>query len=215
MPALDRDKLAKMLGMLGSRHDGEVTAAGRSAHTLLKDAGTTWTEVLTPPDGADPFDRNKLTEAEAENRRLVIELAQRQLDIDNLVARHQQEIRELQGAKHREKTRGFASINTVIGWAAMGLAVKTVIGWTAMGLAVWFIGTMIWGAQGTQEIQVLRGGSLAAPAGTEAWQLNSPPPKIDSSSLFRWVSERAQGWSQVLGWPAQHSPTLKTPTRTR
>jgi hypothetical protein len=148
MPALDRDKLAKMLGMLGSRHDGEVTAAGRSAHTLLKEAGTTWTEVLTPPDGADPFDRNKLTEAETENRRLVIELAQRQLDTDNLVARHQQAIRELQGAKHREKTRGFASI-------------KTVIGWTAIGLAVWFIGTMIWGAQGTQEIQVLRGGSLS------------------------------------------------------
>jgi hypothetical protein len=55
MPALDRDKLAKMLGMLGSRHNGEVVAAGRSAHTLLKDAGTTWTDVLTPPDGANPF----------------------------------------------------------------------------------------------------------------------------------------------------------------
>ena len=89
MPALDRDKLAKMLGMLGSRHDGEVAAAGRSAHTLLSDARTTWTEVLTPPDGAEPFDRYKLAEAEAENRRLVVELAQRQLEIDNLIARHQ------------------------------------------------------------------------------------------------------------------------------
>jgi len=52
MSALDRDKLAKVLAMLGSRHDGEVVAAGRSAHSLLKDAGVTWTEVLTPPDGA-------------------------------------------------------------------------------------------------------------------------------------------------------------------
>jgi hypothetical protein len=62
MPALDRDKLAKMLGMLGSRHDGEVAAAGRSAHILLKDARTTWTEVLTQPDGAEPSDRYKLGE---------------------------------------------------------------------------------------------------------------------------------------------------------
>ncbi len=162
MPALDRDKLVKMLGMLGSCHDGEVAAAGRSAHTLLKDAGTTWSEVLTPPDGASPSDRNKLAEAEAENRRLVIELAQRQLDIDNLIAEHQQEIRELQGAKHREKTRGLASIKTAIGWATMGFALRTVAGWAAMGFAAWFIGTMIWATQRTQEIQVLRGGSLAA-----------------------------------------------------
>jgi hypothetical protein len=63
MPALDRDKLVKMLGMLGSRHDGEVAAAGRSAHTLLTDAGTTWNEVLLSPDGTGPPDRNKLAEA--------------------------------------------------------------------------------------------------------------------------------------------------------
>lgn len=150
MPGLDRDKLAKMLGMLGSRHDGEVTAAGRSAHILLKDAGATWTEVLAPPDGANPFGHDKLAEAEAENRRLIIELAQRRLDIDNLITKHQQEIRELQGAKHRVKTRElqgreqFASITTVIGWAAIGVA-------------VWFIGAMIWSAQRTQEIQVFRG----------------------------------------------------------
>jgi hypothetical protein len=212
MSALDRDKLAKMLG---SRHDGEVATAGRSAHTLLKDAGTTWTEVLTrPPGGADPLYQNKLAETEAENRRLVIELAQRQLDIDNLIAKHQQEIRELQGAKHREKTRGFASIKTVIGWAAMGFALRSVISWVAVGLAVWFIGAMIWGAQMTQQIQVLRVGSLAAHGGRATGQLNSPLPESDPSSLFRRISEGVQGWSRVLSWPAQHSPTLKTPTRT-
>jgi hypothetical protein len=214
MPALDRDRLAKTLGMLGSRHDGEVAAAGRAAHILVRDAGVTWTQVLSPTDGAVSFDRDKLAEAEAENRRLVIEIAQRQLDIDNLIAKHQQEIRELQGAKHREKTRGFASMKTAIGWATMGFALRTVAGWAAMGFAAWFIGTMIWGTQRTQEIQVLRGGSLAAPAGTEAWRLNSQHPEIDSSSL-RWISERVQGWSRALGWPAQYSPTLKTPTRTR
>ena len=212
MPALDRDKLAKMLGMLGSRHDGEVAAAGRSAHILLKDARTTWTEVLTQPDGAEPSDRYKLGEAEAENRRLVIELAQRQLEIDTLKAGHPQEIRELHGAKHRGKISGFAPIKTLIRWYAMGVAAKTVIGWAAMGLAAWFIGAMIWGGPKTQEVQVLRGGSLAAPAGIEALQRNGPSPQIDSFGLFHWINERVQGWSRMLGSPAQHSPTLKTPT---
>src|SRR5271166_5064333 len=138
MSALDRDKLAKVLAMLGSRHDGEVVAAGRSAHSLLKDAGVTWTEVLTPPDGADSFGRDKLAEAEAQNRHLGIELTQRRLDIDNLIAKHQQEIRKVQRPKQ------FASIKTLIGWAAIGLA-------------VWFIVPMIWSVQSTHETQVLRG----------------------------------------------------------
>src|ERR1700739_1367050 len=129
MPALDRDKLAKLLGMLGSRHDGEVAAAGRSAHILVRDAGVSWTEVLSPVAGAVSFDRKKLAEAEAENRRLLIEIAQRRLDIDNLNAEHQSEIRELQRAQPREKTRElqgrerFASKKNVIGWAAVGLVV--------------------------------------------------------------------------------------------
>jgi len=142
MPVLDRDKLAKVLAMLGSHHDGEVAAAGRSAHILLTDAGVTWTEVLTPPDGADPFDRDKLAKAEAENWRLVIELAQRRLGIDNLIAKLQQEIRKLQ------RRKPFASIKTLIGWAAMGLAVS-------------FIGPMIWSVQSTHETQVLRGAGAA------------------------------------------------------
>src|SRR4029077_1648909 len=76
-----------------------------------------------------------------------------------LIAEHQREIRELQGPKHRVKTRGFASIKTAIGWATMGFALRTVAGWSAMGFAAWFLATMIWGSQRTQEIQILRGGS--------------------------------------------------------
>ena len=41
-------KLAKILGMLGSDHDGEVAAAGRRANALLKGAGLTWDQVLAP-----------------------------------------------------------------------------------------------------------------------------------------------------------------------
>src|SRR4051812_4497286 len=46
-PALTA-KLAKILGMLGSDHDGEVAAAGRRANAIIKGAGLTWDQVLAP-----------------------------------------------------------------------------------------------------------------------------------------------------------------------
>jgi hypothetical protein len=159
---LQQEGIATPQGMFGSCHDGEVAAAGRSAHILHTDAGTSWSEVLMSPDGAGSSDRNKLAEAEAKNRRLVIELAQRQRDID----KHPQEIRELQTAKHREKTCGFASIKTAIGRATMGFAFRTVAGWAAMGFAAWFIWTMFRGPQTMQESR-----SFAA----DPWQPPSDP----------------------------------------
>jgi hypothetical protein len=42
------DKLVKVLGMLGSAHDGEVAAAGRRAHSMLKAQGLTWSDVIVP-----------------------------------------------------------------------------------------------------------------------------------------------------------------------
>jgi hypothetical protein len=42
------DKLVKVLGMLGSDHDGEVAAAGRMAHAMLKAMGLTWGDVIKP-----------------------------------------------------------------------------------------------------------------------------------------------------------------------
>jgi hypothetical protein len=47
-PVLDRDRLGKLLGMLGSDHDGEVTAAARKANEMVRNAGMTWTEILAP-----------------------------------------------------------------------------------------------------------------------------------------------------------------------
>jgi hypothetical protein len=44
---LDRDRLAKLLGMLGSDHDGEVAAAGRHADALVRRAGLTWADVVS------------------------------------------------------------------------------------------------------------------------------------------------------------------------
>lgn len=45
-PEIDLDRLAHLLGMLGSRFDGEALNAGRLAHRLVRSAGSTWPEVL-------------------------------------------------------------------------------------------------------------------------------------------------------------------------
>jgi hypothetical protein len=57
---LDRELLAKVLGPLGSDHDGEVVAAGRTADRMVRDAGLTWPDVVqprlpTPPPDPVPF----------------------------------------------------------------------------------------------------------------------------------------------------------------
>ena len=53
MPALlsktDRQKLAKLLGLTGSDHDGERAAAALAAHRLVTKIGLTWNQVLDPP----------------------------------------------------------------------------------------------------------------------------------------------------------------------
>ena len=43
---LDRDRLARVLGMLGSGHDGEALAAARLAERLRADAGLTWHQIV-------------------------------------------------------------------------------------------------------------------------------------------------------------------------
>lgn len=64
MRAADPDKLARILGMLGSDHDGEVVTAARKAEAVRRAMGKTWTELLLdqgqlplvrpPPKPADP-----------------------------------------------------------------------------------------------------------------------------------------------------------------
>jgi len=51
------DKLVKVLGMLGSAHDGEVAAAGRTAHSMLKAKGLTWSDVIVPAAPEPPHRR--------------------------------------------------------------------------------------------------------------------------------------------------------------
>jgi hypothetical protein len=44
---LPRDRIAKLLGMLGSDHDGEVLNAARMADRLVREQGITWFDVLS------------------------------------------------------------------------------------------------------------------------------------------------------------------------
>jgi hypothetical protein len=48
---LDHDsaeRLARLLGMLGSDHDGEVVNAGRMADRLVRQNGLTWPDIIAP-----------------------------------------------------------------------------------------------------------------------------------------------------------------------
>lgn len=42
----DRERLIKLLGMIGSNADGEALNAARLAHKLLQDRGMTWRQVV-------------------------------------------------------------------------------------------------------------------------------------------------------------------------
>lgn len=48
LPDIDRGRLGQLLGMLGSSYDGERANAGRMADRVVKDAGLTWHDVITP-----------------------------------------------------------------------------------------------------------------------------------------------------------------------
>ncbi|HYE52007.1 MAG TPA: hypothetical protein VEB20_20600 [Azospirillaceae bacterium] len=47
-----RIRLARVLGMLGSDHAGERASAALAADRLVKAAGTTWWQLLSPTAGA-------------------------------------------------------------------------------------------------------------------------------------------------------------------
>jgi hypothetical protein len=51
---LDRRRLVKVLGMLGSHHDGEVLAAARLAQYMLCQAKMSWAELLDVKPGEEP-----------------------------------------------------------------------------------------------------------------------------------------------------------------
>ena len=54
MRANDAAKLARVLALLGSDHDGERASAALAAHRLMHRLGLTWDDVLMPKAEADP-----------------------------------------------------------------------------------------------------------------------------------------------------------------
>ncbi len=51
---IDVAKLAKILGMLGSDHDGERAAAALKADHFVKQAGLTWEAIVSPNRAPKP-----------------------------------------------------------------------------------------------------------------------------------------------------------------
>jgi hypothetical protein len=49
-----RDRLARLLGMVGSTHDGEALNAARLADKLVRQMGVSWSEILADPASAAP-----------------------------------------------------------------------------------------------------------------------------------------------------------------
>lgn len=43
---IDTDRLAKILAMLSSEHDGQVISAARQATRIIREAGKTWADLL-------------------------------------------------------------------------------------------------------------------------------------------------------------------------
>jgi hypothetical protein len=50
LPPADTSRLVKLLGMLGSAHDGERAAAALKAHNLVAERRLTWSDVI--PSGS-------------------------------------------------------------------------------------------------------------------------------------------------------------------
>ena len=61
-------RLVRLLGMLGSAHDGEVANAGRMADRLIRERGLTWPQIIalgpTPPATFPPLSREPATALE-------------------------------------------------------------------------------------------------------------------------------------------------------
>ena len=63
---IDRERLTKLLGLLGSGHNGEIAAAGRIADALIRNAGVTWADVIAP----ETVQRELIDALRAENEEL-------------------------------------------------------------------------------------------------------------------------------------------------
>jgi hypothetical protein len=66
LDASSAQRLVRLLGMLGSAHDGEVANAGRMADRLIREHGLTWSQIIAPTPSATltPLSREPATALE-------------------------------------------------------------------------------------------------------------------------------------------------------
>lgn len=102
MPDLDLSRLGKILGMLGSNHDGEKLAALARAEAMLKAAGKTWADVVGIAGRPKPIDKSLEATLNAER----VKLAQEKLTFQAEKMRwqaQQREWRDLVAKEQRER----------------------------------------------------------------------------------------------------------------
>ena len=113
---LERDKLAKILGLLGSDKLGEVMSAAQAADALIRNADTSWAEVLNQTAVADDartvHTLNQVRALLAENAKLRAMVAR--LSVDNRVLREQASRRRAHRILNGVKQSGQALLARVI-----------------------------------------------------------------------------------------------------
>jgi hypothetical protein len=106
--ALDRDKLLKLLALLGSDQEGEVLAAARRIDAMLRDADRGWDELIALPSGKgwlQSFELSTLYFLELK-RRIG---AERSAETWKAIARaREDELRRLKEAPASERARAVA-----------------------------------------------------------------------------------------------------------
>ncbi|HTQ35294.1 MAG TPA: hypothetical protein VMI30_14095 [Stellaceae bacterium] len=101
---LDRGRLAKLLGMLGSAHAGEAINAARHVEAMRRASGLTWAAILDPPARpATLFDPPPPADRDVEQLRR--ELARARVEADGLWQR----INELTAENERLKASPAAA----------------------------------------------------------------------------------------------------------
>ena len=83
LPPAFADRLIKLLGMIGSAHDGEALNAAKLANKLVREASLTWSDVIgknTPaPPGKTAMDPETVANAIAEIYESRIRLSSREI----------------------------------------------------------------------------------------------------------------------------------------
>jgi hypothetical protein len=112
---MDADRLAKLLGMIGSDHDGEALNAAKLANKMVGEAGMTWTEVLgRTANKMSSDDHSDITDVASvclEIMRSGLRLTMKQRDfIDNIPMFNSPSEKQLSWLSHLlERARAYAS----------------------------------------------------------------------------------------------------------